>query len=237
MDAHVNYPNTAELNWVSLSYHSPPKSVKWQSSSLNLFELLAVCRLGFISLCKWYRLNFAFLINWTELNLLYLNNLIQLRKGFAAWCMCICEKIHMKLYVCFFFYVYFFSFALQYLLLLNTEGEPWRNPSRGCNWIWAEVSGVFQASVKLTVQGQDYPDHWLRVLLPGTVTSHCVYLWCPFLMPPTCSILSRSLPGVHLNSPWPCKTPDKSQRRTAETLLWQWLSLGQNAERCLQKNT
>lgn len=28
MDAHVNYPNTAELNWVSLSYHSPPKSVK-----------------------------------------------------------------------------------------------------------------------------------------------------------------------------------------------------------------
>lgn len=126
---------------------------------------------------------------------------------------------------------------LMYLLLLNTEGEPWSNPSRGCNWIWAEVSGVFQASVKLTVQGQDYPDHWIRVLLPGTVTSHCVYLWCPFLMPPTCSILSRSLPGVHLNSPWPCKTPDKSQRRTAETLLWQWLSLGQNAERCLQKNT
>lgn len=110
MDAHVNYPNTAELNWVSLSYHSPPKSVKWQSSSLNLFELLAVCRLGFISLCKWYRLNFAFLINWTELNLLYLNNLIQLRKGFAAWCMCICEKIHMKLYVCFFFFsMYTFS--------------------------------------------------------------------------------------------------------------------------------
>lgn len=63
---------------------------------------------------------------------------------------------------------------LMYLLLLNTEGEPWRNPSRGCNCIWAEVSGVFQASVKLTVQGQDYPDHWIRVLLPGTVTSHCV---------------------------------------------------------------
>lgn len=97
MDAHVNYPNTAELNWVSFSYRSPPKSVKWQSSSLNLFELLAVCGLGFISLCKWYRLNFAFFIHWTELNLLYLNNLIQLRKVFAAWCMCICEKIHMKL--------------------------------------------------------------------------------------------------------------------------------------------
>lgn len=62
----------------------------------------------------------------------------------------------------------------MYLLLLNTEGEPWRNPSRGCNCIWGEVSGVFRASVKLTVQGQDYPDHWIRVLLPGTVTSHCV---------------------------------------------------------------
>ncbi len=73
------------------------------------------------------------------------------------------------------------------MLLLHTEGGPWRNPLRGCNCIRAQVSGASRPSVKLTVQGQDYPDHWIRILLPSTVTSHSV---------PGMSLLNATTPQV-----------------------------------------
>lgn len=62
----------------------------------------------------------------------------------------------------------------MFLMVSHAEGEPWRNPLRDCNCIRTEVSGASRPSVKLTVQGQDYPDHWIRILLPSTVTSRSV---------------------------------------------------------------
>lgn len=63
---------------------------------------------------------------------------------------------------------------MLHVLLPHSEGGPQRNPLRGRNCIQAEVSGLSQPSVKLTVQSQDYPPHWIRILLPSTITSYSV---------------------------------------------------------------
>ncbi|KAG7219819.1 hypothetical protein INR49_005841 [Caranx melampygus] len=59
------------------------------------------------------------------------------------------------------------------LLLLHAEGGPGRTPLQGrnCNRTRAEVSRPSRPNVKLTVQGQDYPDHWIRILMGLPVDS------------------------------------------------------------------
>lgn len=91
------------------------------------------------------------------------------------------------------------------ILLREDLAELWQ----GCNRIHAEVTGPTQPRVKLTVQGHDYPDRWIRIPLPSTLTSRR-----GLGMSHPHGILSRRLPGINLTSPSPFKTPED-----AETLL------------------